>query len=116
MNRSTAIAVLAVAALLEAGGDAVIRHGLRTGSAITSLLWFVLGATVLFAYGWLINATPWDFGRLIGLYVVFFFMAAQLISWLVFRQMPDGALLLGGALIVAGGIVISLGSAGLAKS
>jgi small multidrug resistance family-3 protein len=35
-----------------------------------------------------VNAPPWDFGKLIGIYVVFFFSIAQLISWLVFKQIP----------------------------
>jgi drug/metabolite transporter superfamily protein YnfA len=108
MNRPTAIAILGLAALLEAGGDAVIRSGLHAKTSAARALWFLLGAMVLFAYGYLVNAPPWDFGRLLGLYVVFFFIAAQLISWLIFGQPPDRAVLLGGALIVAGGIVISL--------
>ena len=98
MSRTTIIAVLALAALLEAGGDAVIRHGLRTGNTVTSLLWYLLGALVLFSYAWIINTTQLDFGRLIGLYVVFFFIAAQMISWLAFGQAPDRAIFVGGAL------------------
>ena len=63
---------------------------------------------ILFAYGWTVNAPPWDFGRLLGLYVVFFFVIAQLLSWLVFKQVPSTAVLVGGTLIVVGGFVISL--------
>jgi small multidrug resistance family-3 protein len=63
---------------------------------------------VLFAYGWVVNAPPWDFGKLLGIYVVFFFVVAQLISFFAFGQKPSATLLLGGALIVAGGLVIGL--------
>jgi small multidrug resistance family-3 protein len=71
-------------------------------------LLFALAALVLFAYGWTVNVPPWDFGKLIGIYVVFFFLIAQLISWLVFKQTPSLAIVLGGLLIVAGGVVISV--------
>jgi small multidrug resistance family-3 protein len=63
----------------------------------------------LTAYGYVVNAPPWDFGRLLGVYVVFFFVVAQLIAWLAFAQKPSTSVLLGGPLIIAGGLVVSLG-------
>ena len=69
-----------------------------------------LGASVLFGYGYVVNTPPWDFGKLLGLYVVFFFVVAQLIGWIFFHQRPTASILLGGVLIVAGGAVISLAS------
>lgn len=108
MSRTTAILILAVAAILEAGGDALMRNGLHAGSSVNKGMFFGLGALVLFAYGYTVNAPPWDFGKLLGLYVVFFFVVAQLISWMFFHQRPDGAVLIGGALIVCGGAVIAL--------
>jgi hypothetical protein len=53
------------------------------------------------------NAPPWDFGKLLGLYVVFFFIIAQLISWIFFKQAPSLMVMAGRALIVPGRIVIS---------
>jgi len=100
--------VLLFASLLEAGGDALVRGGLRSSEAHKRALLFLVGAAVLFAYGWVVNSPPWDFGRLLGLYVVFFFAMAQLISWLAFGQLPSRSLLIGGALIVSGGLVIAL--------
>jgi uncharacterized membrane protein len=108
LNRTTAIVTLLIAAALEAGGDALMRVGLHKSLIWARLLFFVLAAVVLFAYGWTVNAPPWDFGKLIGIYVVFFFLIAQLISWLVFKQTPSLSIWIGGALIVAGGIVISV--------
>jgi small multidrug resistance family-3 protein len=61
---------------------------------------------MLFAYGYTVNAPGWDFGRLLGIYIVLLFVVAQIVSWLAFGQRPGTALLIGGALIVAGGIVI----------
>jgi uncharacterized membrane protein len=110
ITRTTAIVTLLIAAALEAGGDALMRVGLHKNLLCGRLLFFVLAA-VLFAYGWTVNAPPWDFGKLIGIYVVFFFLIAQLISWLVFKQTPSLSIWIGGALIVAGGIVISMAKA-----
>jgi small multidrug resistance family-3 protein len=107
MTRATAISVLFLAALLEAGGDALVRFGLRSGVTWQRGGFFALGAAVLFAYGFAVNRPPWDFGRLLGLYVVFFFVVAQAISWVAFQQTPSPQVWLGGALIVAGGAVIA---------
>jgi small multidrug resistance family-3 protein len=54
-----------------------------------------------------VNKPDWDFGRLLGIYVVFFFVVAQIISWLAFNQPPSRAVLLGGAFIVIGGVIMS---------
>lgn len=108
MTRMTAITILFLAAILEAGGDALMRVGLHKNLPGQRLLFFSLAAVVLFAYGWTVNAPPWDFGKLLGIYVVFFFIVAQLISWLVFKQTPSLTVVMGGVLICAGGIVISM--------
>jgi small multidrug resistance family-3 protein len=111
MSRTVALLILFAAAVLEAGGDAIVRTGLHNSRLASRLLIYLIGGCVLFAYGWVVNAPPWDFGKLLGIYVVFFFVVAQLISFFAFGQKPSATLLLGGALILAGGLVI-----GLAKS
>ena len=107
MNRTTAISILLLAAILEAGGDALVRAGLRSSAAAARLTFVALGAIALFAYGWTVNAPSWDFGRVLGLYVVFFFVVGQFMSWLFFGQPPSRAVLIGGFLIVGGGLVIA---------
>jgi len=42
---------------------------------------------------------------------VFFFVIAQAISWIGFKQPPSLAVWIGGALIVSGGLVIAVGRA-----
>jgi drug/metabolite transporter (DMT)-like permease len=98
--------ILFGAALLEAGGDALMRHGIRS-SGVARGVCFALGAAVLFAYGYAINAPNWEFGKLLGVYVVLFFLVAQLIAWIVFHERPGNAVLIGGAFIVVGGLIIS---------
>ena len=68
--------------------------------------YYTIGSFFLFTYGYFVNIPPWDFGRLLGVYIAFFFLVAQVIGWMFFGHAPTGGTLLGGALIVAGGIVV----------
>jgi small multidrug resistance family-3 protein len=111
MSRASTILILLLAAVLEAGGDAIIRTGLHSHQPLRRGVLFAAAAIILFLYGWTVNSPTWDFGKLLGLYVVFFFVIAQLTSWIFFKQVPSVAVLIGGALIVAGGIIISLAKA-----
>ncbi len=97
--------LLPLAALLEAGGDAVIRRGLHG----RSLVLLAVGAAILFAYGVVVNTAPWDFGRLLGVYVAVFFVMAQVLNAVVFGIRPSVSILVGGVLVVAGGIVVAMG-------
>lgn len=106
MRNSVALIILLLAATLEVGGDAIVRVGLHSSGWRPRLLIYLLAAAVLFAYGWTVNAPAWDFGRLLGLYVVLFFIVAQLVSWVGFGQFPSRGVLIGGALIISGGLVI----------
>jgi drug/metabolite transporter superfamily protein YnfA len=108
MSLWIALPILFAAALLEASGDALIRFGFRTQTSAGRAAFFALGALVLFGYGYTVNLPAWDFGRLLGVYVVFFFLIAQLIAWLVFHQRPGNGILIGGSFILVGGAIISL--------
>jgi len=110
LRYSLAMLVLFCAACLEAGGDALVRVGLRGPSLARSIGFILLGGVALTFYGAMVNAPRWEFGRLLGVYIAFFLVVAQLIAWLGFGQKPSPLLLLGGALIVAGGFVVSLAS------
>ncbi len=110
MNRYTSILVLMLAALLEAGGDALMRIAIHTPSRYARPLLFLVAAAVLAAYGWAVNAPPWEFGKLIGLYVVFFFLIGQIIAWAVFKQPPSVHSAIAACLIVTGGVVFTLES------
>jgi small multidrug resistance family-3 protein len=96
--------LLILAALLEVGGDALIRGGLQRKAA-----WLLLsGAVTLIVYGFMVNMTKLDFSRLMGIYIVVFFMVSQAVAILVFREKMDRSVMAGGGLIVLGGIVMTL--------
>ena len=107
MNTGLAYCLLLLAAVLEAGGDALVRLGLHAPGMAARAGLFAAGAVVLFAYGAAVNAPPWDFGRLLGVYVTLFFVVAQVINLAVFGVRPELPVLVGGALIVAGGLTIT---------
>jgi len=107
MQIGTSLVLLFVSALLETGGDALVRVGLRAPSLGARLAFFLAGAAVLLAYGYAVNRPPWDFGRLLGVYVVFFFIVAQAVAWLAFGQAPTRGIWLGGAFMVIGGAIVA---------
>src|SRR5580658_2246692 len=95
--------ILVLAASLEVGGDALIRIGLRGQSYLIAA-----GAVILFGYGVLVNKSGLDFNRLMGVYIAVFFVVSQTISLVLFKQIPDDKIILGGRFIVAGGFLILL--------
>lgn len=97
---------LVVAAALESGGDALIRHGLVHASR----WWLVLGALVLVVYGFAVNLNRLvDFSTLMGTYIAVFFVVSQLIA-VVMGERPSLMTLLGGAFIVMGGSIVQYGA------
>jgi small multidrug resistance family-3 protein len=96
--------LLVLAAILEVGGDALVRWGLK-GKHWTGL---ALGAAVLFGYGLSVNFPKWDFGRLMGVYIALFFVVSQMVALGIFREKIAMPTMVGGALIVAGGILIAV--------
>ena len=108
MRLPLALLLLLGAAVLEAGGDAIVRRGLHADSLGWRLLLILAGGGVLMAYGVAVNLPPWDFGRLLGVYVALFFLVAQVINLLVFGTAPSLPIVVGGALIIAGGVVMTV--------
>ena len=106
-HRSGALFLLAIAAFLEAYGDSCFQSALYRACGASRVLAFLGGVLSLAAYGLVVNAPRWDFGKLIGVYVVLFFLLAQIVARIRFGQAPTPGILIGGALIVAGGMVIS---------
>ncbi len=97
--------VLLAAALMEVGGDAVVRRGLR-GS---SLLVVLAGCATLGGYGLVVNTIKWDFSRLFGVYVCIFALVSVLFGRFVFNEVVPRSTWLGLALIIGGGALIQFG-------
>jgi len=103
-----AFLILLGAAVLEAGGDAIVRRGLHGAVGPMARVGLIaLGGVVLLAYGVTVNLPPWDFGRLLGIYVTLFFLVAQVINVIAFGVTPSAPIILGGALVIAGGLVMT---------
>lgn len=101
-----ALSVLALAAFLEVFGDSFFQAGFYHSVGIERALALLAGVAVLAAYGALVNVPRWDFGQLLGIYVVLFFVVAQVVNRIRFGHAPSAPVYAGGALIVAGGLVM----------
>jgi small multidrug resistance family-3 protein len=108
MRPPLALLLLLGAAVLEAGGDAIVRRGLHADSAGWRFCLILVGGLVLMAYGVAVNLPPWDFGRLLGVYVTLFFLVAQVINVVAFGVAPSLPIIVGGALVIAGGVVMTV--------
>ena len=97
--------VFVAAAILEVGGDAIVRKGLR-GSGLIIIM---LGFAMLGCYGLVVNMVKWDFSRLLGVYVAVFAIISILAGRFVFKETIPVTTWLGLAIIVAGGAVIQAG-------
>jgi len=106
-NPGGAFAVLAIAAFLEVYGDACFAAGLNHATGSRRFLWFLAGTCVLAGYSLFLNSSQVDFGKLLGVYVVLFFLIAQLVAKVQFHKSRTTPIMAGGALIVAGGLVIT---------
>jgi hypothetical protein len=102
-----AFVVLAIAAYLEVQGDACFQSGLYHSSGMRRFGWFFAGMVVLVCYSLFLNSSKVDFGKLLGIYVVLFFLVAQVVAKLQFHQSPSKPIYLGGAFIVIGGLVMT---------
>jgi small multidrug resistance family-3 protein len=104
-----AIGFLLVATILEVSGDAIIRIALHNHAGVSALRigLFVLGAALVFGYATFLNLAPLEFREVVGLYIATLFVVWQAINFAFFRTLPTLPVLVGGALIVTGGLLVS---------
>jgi hypothetical protein len=68
---------------------------------------FLIGAELRFGYGLSLNLAPLESGRVVGLHIATLFVVWQIISFGAFHSIPTVPILLGGALIAAGGCIVT---------
>ena len=100
---------LIVATILEVSGDAVVRIALydHEGATAIRIGLFLAGTALLLGYGSFLNLAPLEFGQVVGLYIATLFVVWQVINYVFFREIPTVPILLGGALILAGGGIVT---------
>jgi hypothetical protein len=101
------LVLLLIATTLEVSGDAVVRIGIYSHSGLPRVGLLAAGGLLLLGYGSFLNLAPVEFGRVVGLYIATLFVVWQVINLVVFRSIPSGPILVGGALIVAGGLLVT---------
>ena len=95
------------AAVLEVAGDATVRKGMR-GSGLAFIL---TGCVMLGTFGVVVNLVPWDFSKLLGIYVAFFAIVSTLFGRFVFHEAVPLSTWVGIAIIIIGGLVVQFGPA-----
>ena len=98
---------LVVATALETFGDAIVRIGIGQTAWLPRSGLFLAGAVLLFGYGVSLNLAPIEFNRVVGLYIATLFVMWQAVNLIVFRSPPGVPVLVGGALIIAGGLIVT---------
>lgn len=98
---------LIVATSLETFGDAIVRIGIGQSAWLPRSALFLAGAALLFGYGLSLNLAPLEFNRVVGLYIATLFVVWQIVNLIVFRTPPAMPIWIGGALIIAGGLIVT---------
>ena len=94
------------AAVLEVGGDAVVRKGLRGNN----LMIIMIGFAVLGSYGVVVNMVKWDFSKLLGVYVAIFALISILFGRFIFQENIPNSTWIGLIVIICGGMIIQFGN------
>jgi len=103
----SALGFLLVATTLEVSGDAVVRLAIYDQAGRMRLTFILVGAILLLGYGTSLNLAPVEFRHVVGLYIATLFIVWQVINFIFFRTLPNLPILVGGALIVIGGLVVT---------
>lgn len=98
---------LIAATTLETFGDAIVRIGIGKAAWLPRCALFLVGAALLFGYGFCLNLAPIEFSRVVGLYIATLFVMWQITNLIVFGSPPGIPVWLGGIMIIAGGLIVS---------
>lgn len=101
-----AIFVLA-ATIFEVSGDALIRKCIYEYTGFTRIFFFIMGAILLFLYGFSLNLAPVEFSQVVGLYIATLFIVWQIGNYIAFKTLPTMPIIVGGILIIVGGLIVT---------
>lgn len=107
MDKLVVLGFLILATTLESSGDAIVRIGLGQAALPARIGLFLAGGVLLFGYGLFLNMAPVEFEKVVGLYIATLFVVWQVTNFVFFRHVPTLPILAGGALIVAGGCLVT---------
>jgi hypothetical protein len=99
--------ILVIATTLEVSGDAIVRTAIYNHVGLVRVGLFLAGALLLLGYGSFLNLAPFEFNQVVGLYIATLFVVWQVINFIAFRTPPTLPILVGGALVVGGGLLIT---------
>ena len=101
------LAFIIAATVFEAVGDAIMRIALHYHVLPSRILLFALATLLLAMYGASLNLAPVEFADATGIYIASLFIAFQVANYAFFHEKPSPAVLVGGALIVTGAVVVA---------
>jgi hypothetical protein len=94
---------------LQRWSDALVRKSIYEYTGTYRIVCMIIGAALLFGYGFTLNLAPIEFGKVVGLYIATLFVMWQLINVITFKTTPSLPVLVGGSLIIIGGLIVSFG-------
>ncbi len=99
--------IILVATILEVSGDAIVRNCIYKHTGAARIGFALVGAVLLFGYGFFVNLTAVEFGKIAGLYIATLFVVWQVINYISFGSIPSMPVIVGGLMIVAGGLIVT---------
>ena len=101
------IVFILIATIFEVSGDALVRTAIYKHAGLIRIGFMGIGAALLFMYGFSLNLAPVEFGQVVGLYIATLFIVWQVITFIAFRSIPTVPIIIGGAMVIAGGLIIN---------
>ena len=96
-----------IATTLEVCGDAIIRKSIYNNTGVDRLALMLIGAVLLFGYGFSLNLAPVEFGQVAGLYIATLLCIWQISNYFAFHTLPTLPIIIGGSFIIAGGLIVT---------
>jgi small multidrug resistance family-3 protein len=95
-----------LATIFEAIGDSIVRIALHHHSTPARIGLYLIGAIALTLYGTSLNLAPVEFAQVTGIYIATLFIVFQIANYVFFHTLPTTPVVVGGALIIAGGLTV----------